>query len=78
MTETPQEDLGFTFLATKKGDVLIYRDGKRIVMLAGKEALKFLNGIDDCSFGEQQQRLARVTGNYKRGNEKLGKKSARG
>lgn len=75
MTDQPQEDLGFTFLATKRGDVLIYRYGKRIVMLAGKEALKFLNGIDTYSFSQQQQRMARVTGNYKRGNEKLGKGS---
>lgn len=77
MTDQPQDDLGFTYLATKKGDVLISRDGKRIVILAGKEAAKFLSGIDTLSFDEQQQRMARVTGNYKRGNEKLAKNKAR-
>jgi len=69
--------LGFTFRETKNGEIIISHHGKRATILRGNQATKFKKGLDVATFGEQQQRMARLTGNYKRGNERSGKKHAR-
>jgi hypothetical protein len=38
--------------------------------LRGAAARDFLAEIDSVSFAQQQQLMARLTGNYKRGNER--------
>jgi hypothetical protein len=70
-------DLGFTFLETKKGEVLIKHRGKRATVLRGHQARAFLEDIELLKFGEQQQAMARLTGNYKRGNERAAKNHPR-
>ena len=67
------DDLGFTYQASKKGEVFIYRHGKLALTLRSKSAAQFLNDMDYSSFDNTQQKMARVTGNYKKGNEKTGK-----
>ena len=64
-------DLAFSFRPTKGGEVTILRRGKVVTILRGDSALSFLAESGDASFLEQQQLMARVTGNYKRGNERL-------
>jgi hypothetical protein len=70
-------DLGFTFRATKNGEVFVHHRGKLATTLRGEAAAEFLADIDGAEPGEQQQIMARVTGNYRRGNERLAKSHPR-
>lgn len=56
---------------TKDGRILISRGGRSIVTVAGAAAERLIGmlGRDD---DEDQQLLARATGNYRRGNERTG------
>ncbi len=65
------EDLGFTFQIRKSGQVNISRNGKEIMILRSETALTFLEDIAGATLLEEQQLMARVTGNYKHGNERL-------
>jgi len=51
--------------------------GKRATTLRGHQARAFLEDIECLTFGEQQQAMARLTGNYKRGNERVAKNHPR-
>lgn len=64
-----QTDLGFTYRATSRGAVHISRDGREVVILRARAARDFLSKVEGASMGAVQQFCARVTGNYKRGNE---------
>ena len=64
-----QTDLGFTYRATAKGVVHISRGGCEVVTLRADAAAKFLAKAEGASMDAVQQLCARVTGNYKRGNE---------
>lgn len=71
----PQEsaaiaDLGFTYRLRKNGDVEILRHGRQASMLRGAKAKGFIAEVEAASPAEAQQRMARLTGNYKRGNER--------
>ena len=71
------EDLGFTFLETKKGEILIKHFGRTVTTLRGNRARTFREDIRVLPFDEQQQLMARLTGNYRRGNEKQAKNHPR-
>ena len=62
-------DLGFTISKIKDGYSIHHHD-RLATHLRGAKALKFEMSMDKMSFHEQQQLMARLTGNYKRGNEK--------
>ena len=49
-------------------DVVITHRGKRTVTLRGDAAVRFLH---DVAQGDPQQVMARVTGDYKQGNERV-------
>ncbi|MCB9249883.1 MAG: hypothetical protein H6613_15680 [Ignavibacteriales bacterium] len=70
-------DLGFTFIKNKKQEIIINRYGNKITVLRNKKALEFIEDIKFLDFEDQQQLIARLTGNYKRGNEKQAKKHFR-
>ena len=70
-------DLGFTFRATKNGEVFVHHRGKLATTLRGGAAAEFLADINGADPGEQQQIMARATGNYRRGNERLAKNHPR-
>lgn len=70
-------DLGFTFRSKKNGEVNISHNGRPATTLRGDAAADFLDEMDDCEFEDQQQVMARVTGNYKRGNERMAKNHPR-
>ncbi len=64
-------DLGFTFRSLKGGEVEILHRGKRAAILRNRKAEKFLT---EAAFAEpfaMQQLMARLTGNFKHGNERL-------
>ena len=67
-----QPDPGFTYRARKNGEVEVLRHGRQIVCLRGKDATDLLaKAAETASESDVQQFLARLTGNYKRGNERL-------
>ena len=58
---------GFIYTARKNGEVVITHEGRQATVLRGERARKFL---DQVKTRDPQQLMARVTGNYKRGNER--------
>ncbi len=60
----------FSYRATKDGKVFLYWYGKQIKILKGPVAQEFLEDIADVDQREAQLVMARVTGNFKRGNER--------
>ena len=63
------QDDPFDYRVTKDGRVLVSRGGRLVVVVSGSKAdrLVALLGQDAA---QDQELLARVTGNYRRGNEK--------
>ena len=61
--------LGFSYAATKGGEVHIARDGRNVTTLRAAAAVRFLLRAGVLDERGQQQLMARATGNYKRGNE---------
>ena len=58
---------GFAFALRKNGDIAISHHGRPATTLRGKAAAKFLA---DVARRDPQELMARITGNYKRGNER--------
>ncbi len=64
---------GFEY--TVRGDeVVITHHGVRATVLRGVGAVKFLTEVDQ---GDPQLLMARVTGNYRRGNERAARQHPR-
>jgi hypothetical protein len=65
---------GFAFRVARSGEVRVTHHGRPAAVLRGEAARRFL---DDVDAGDPQQVMARVTGNYKRGNERIAKRHPR-
>ncbi|MFW6597621.1 hypothetical protein ACQBAU_03105 [Propionibacteriaceae bacterium Y2011] len=65
------EDDPFDHRITKSGTVMVSRGGQHVVTVAGAQAQKLIGKLGR-SDEEDQQLLARATGNYRRGNERRG------
>lgn len=69
--ETMQDDLGFSHRARRNGEIEILRKQRVVTVLRGAAAREF---ADEAQRGDEaalQQTMARLTGNYKRGNERM-------
>lgn len=64
----------FSYSVSKDNKVFIYWHGKQVTILKGKESDKFLVRIENADKKEVQLIMAKVTGNFKHGNEKNNKK----
>ena len=60
---------GFAYQERKNGEIAITHHGRPASVLRHAAAARFLR---DVEAGEPQEVMARVTGNYKRGNERRG------
>lgn len=60
----------FAYRVSKDHKVFISWHGKQVTILSGIEAEKFLGRIDGADRKQAQLIMAKVTGNFKRGNEK--------
>ncbi|HAQ41210.1 MAG TPA: hypothetical protein DCM73_10520 [Clostridiales bacterium] len=60
----------FSYKVTKDKKVFISWNGKQVMILKGKESKKFLSKIAGAGEYEAQLIMAKITGNFKRGNEK--------
>lgn len=58
---------GFEYAVRKNGDVVITHHGRPATILRGRRADKFLSQLETR---DAQELMARMTGNYKRGNER--------
>jgi hypothetical protein len=62
----------FSYRVTKDGRVLVSRGGRLVVTVAGARAERLVDQLGDNDLLDQEL-LARVTGNYRRGNERRGR-----
>ena len=60
----------FSFRTTKDGKVFISWYGKHVKILQGNAAKKFISKINGAENSEAQRIMAKITGNFKRGNER--------
>jgi hypothetical protein len=60
----------FSYRVTKDGRVLLFWQGKQVKILKGSAAQKFLQDIINVDEKVMQLAMAKVTGNFKRGNER--------
>ena len=77
MNERSANDLGFTYRQRKGGVVEVLHHGGLASTLRGVAALEFLSAVQSSQSLDAQQLMARITGNYKRGNERLASNHAR-
>lgn len=77
MSASDRGDLGFSYRATKRGEVFVHHRGRLATTLRGAAAADFMLEVEGAGADEQQQIMARVTGNYRRGNERLAKNHPR-
>lgn len=63
------DDDPFDYRITQSGMLIIARNGRTVMELGGKKASALIPKLG-ASDESDQQLLARVTGNYRRGNER--------
>ena len=66
-----ESDLGFTYRRRKSGEIELLHHGRHAVTLRGAAASDFLAEVESCPPPDTQQLMARLTGNFKRGNERV-------
>lgn len=67
------EEQPFSYQVTKAGKTMIYHETRMVKMLTEKESKKFASKIQGKDEFQIQLILAKLTGNFKRGNERMGK-----
>lgn len=74
MTETDKRQVFkekvFTYRTIKEGKVFIYWYEKQVMILKDKEAQRFIEKVRCLNDQEAQLVMAKITGNFKRGNER--------
>lgn len=65
---------GFDWQELPDGSIRITHHGTPATTLRGARAAEF---VTDVESGDPQELMARLTGNYKRGNERMAKNHAR-
>jgi len=60
----------FDYQALSSGKVLLFWKGRLIKTLAGTEAVRFLDKINQADSKTTLLLIAKATGNFKRGNER--------
>ncbi|HEY8601025.1 MAG TPA: hypothetical protein VIL85_21500 [Thermomicrobiales bacterium] len=67
-------DQPFGYRTSKDGQVFIQYRGRRVLTLRGDDARRLLARLATLDEAGQQLALAKATGNFKRGNERNGKR----
>ncbi len=73
MKESYKDDLGFTCSINKNDNLEIRHHGKFATKFSKVKGVRLAAELEDSEFHEQQQLMARLTGNYKHGNERVAK-----
>ncbi len=66
----PLGDQPFSYRRAKGERVMIDWNGRRAAVLTGGRARRFLAAVEGADPERAQLEMARVTGNFKRGNER--------
>ncbi|HVD70509.1 MAG TPA: hypothetical protein VNG34_06625 [Actinomycetota bacterium] len=64
------DDRPFSYRVTKDRRVLASYRGRQVTVVAGKAAERLIAALETADEDATQHLLARVTGNFKRGNER--------
>lgn len=64
----------FDYRVTKNGTVMLTWHGKTVKTLSGQKADDFLAKIEGLEGKDAQLVMAKITGNFKRGNERTAKR----
>ena len=64
----------FAYKVSKDKKVFISWKGKQVTILSGAKAESFITDITEAKDHEAQLIMAKATGNFKRGNERLAKR----
>jgi len=73
MNRATVDDEVFSYRITKDRKVFISWHGKQVTTLSGRKAEAFISDISDAKGKEVQLIMAKATGHFKHGNEKLSK-----
>ena len=68
---------GFSYRLLKDGRVRIAHRGRDVVTLAGDRAAAFRERLAGLDAAGEQLLMARATGNFRRGNERLARERSR-
>ena len=63
------DDAPFSYSDRGNGKVFISWRGRQVKILRGNKAVSFLHRVAGLDSSDQQLAMAKVTGNFKRGNE---------
>lgn len=66
----PPDERPFAYETTADGRVFISWNARRVTTLKGPRAARFIERVSALGPEAQQLEMARVTGNFKRGNER--------
>ncbi len=64
----------FSYRVLKDNKIFISWYGKQVTILSGKQSEKFLSRMENAEGKDAQLIMAKVTGNFKHGNEKNNKR----
>lgn len=67
------EEEPFSYRVSKDSKVFIFWYEKQVMILKGKESEKFLSKVAKTDTKDSQLVMAKITGNFKRGNERINK-----
>ncbi|WP_250003511.1 hypothetical protein [Actinoplanes sp. M2I2] len=65
---------GFTYRVRKNGDIELLHHGRPAGVLRGQAAARFLADVEES---DPQELMARLTGNYRHGNERVAREHPR-
>ncbi len=65
----------FSYRETKDGKAQLFYNNRAVTTLAGGDAYRFLNKMQRADSKQQQMLMAKATGHFKHGNERMGKQS---
>ena len=70
----PLADEPFSWLTRADGAIVIRYHAAPVTVLRGRTAERFATRVASADDATAQQLMARATGNFKRGNERVGKR----
>lgn len=75
MSQNPLAGEPFSCFTRADGTIVISYHGAPVTLLRGKAADRFTTRMDGADASAAQQLMARATGNFKRGNERAGRRA---
>ena len=71
MCATRLSDQPFSYTVRKDSSIDVSHEGRSVMLVTGAEAARLTRKLAGASAEEVQMALAKITGNFKRGNERI-------